>query len=641
MRLYYIKCEEATESIKEFDGFNSYFGGFNENRGNVYDIKGEDSGNNWHFKSTSIAHRLFEQNIKFHFDNIKKWESLKRMLEKFQNVLEEKNWSWKKELLTIESNLNFSAEEIFKPESFASLLSQNGIDKYNGILGGIPEKEEKPKVQGINELINLTRQKAGAGRNEFPLLQEFYKQILSERKGTFIDVFESNEELIEEVNKFVESEDELIKFIDGGDKGQGKLSFSELLGELEKQREEVYISKESLRFISNDLTGNWNSLEIWYLDGFDDTEKKKQAKRKAFTIKEMEDKLQEKREWVDTNQVKERKSDFYSQFVETADKTSSPWLKDRRIERENIFLSYFKAKYDYLLNERKETLFEYSKRALSLKHKDNLNNEDKKFIKKYLDASRYLFIFFRSLDIREKDLGKEEEQNSSWKEFIKGFLDKNEVSRLYNKVRNFLTKKEFSTKKFKLNFEKATLLKGFVESKGNTQYGGYLFRKKNQIDDYDYFLGMSKKGTWLQTSKAKEIGEGYESEYERLDYYQPKSTTFYSEKYSSEQKPKIVSCLKELVEDALGKIDDENTHSEIRKKVNDLFLDVNLTPTNAMDKLSKIAELRINQSEELAEMIGDTIDDLKEHIKKYIERNPSLKILLIENILIKILKVMV
>ncbi len=497
LRLFYIQDEKATKSIKEFDGFNSYFGGFNKNRENVYDIKGEGNNDNWHFKSTSVAHRLFEQNIKFHFDNIKKWENLRETIKKYQDTLEEKDWSWDKELQKVESKLNFNAEEIFKYECFLSFLSQKGIDMYNKILGGIPEEEGKSKVQGINELVNLTRQKAGAGRKEFPPLQEFYKQILSEQDGEFIEAFESNEGLIEKIDEFVEDETKLINFIEKGNKESGELSFSDLLEELEESRKEenrneIYISKESLRFISNDLTGSWNALEQWYLDGFEDTEKKKQAKRKAFTIKEIEDKLQEKREWVDTNESNKEKSNFYEQFIETADKTNRPWLKDGKMESENIFLSYFKSKYYYLLNQRKETLCNYKKCTGSLKDKENLNDEvldkkEKKPIKEYLDASRDLFSFFRSLSVKEKDLDKSEEQNDSWKKFIQSFLDENRISRLYNMARNFLTKKDFSTKKFKLNFENSTLAAGWDLNKETDNTAVLL------VKDEQFYLAIMNK----------------------------------------------------------------------------------------------------------------------------------------------------
>ena len=86
LRLYYIKDKEATQLIAEFDDFKSYFTGFNKNRANIYNIKGDGKDDNFHFLSTSIAHRLFEENLKFHCDNIIKWKTFEENLKKFCKI---------------------------------------------------------------------------------------------------------------------------------------------------------------------------------------------------------------------------------------------------------------------------------------------------------------------------------------------------------------------------------------------------------------------------------------------------------------------------------------------------------------------------------------------------------------------------
>ena len=76
--IYYAEDEEAIAQVKQFEGFRTYFKGFNENRANVYNIEGKNKKDSWHFLSTSIAHRIFEQNLKFHSDNIVKWKKIKK-----------------------------------------------------------------------------------------------------------------------------------------------------------------------------------------------------------------------------------------------------------------------------------------------------------------------------------------------------------------------------------------------------------------------------------------------------------------------------------------------------------------------------------------------------------------------------------
>ena len=76
---HYDKNNEAYEVLSYFNSFHTYFTGFNKNRKNVYDM-GTGKGKEGEFIVTSIAHRLFEENIHFFFQNIKKWETLQKSL---------------------------------------------------------------------------------------------------------------------------------------------------------------------------------------------------------------------------------------------------------------------------------------------------------------------------------------------------------------------------------------------------------------------------------------------------------------------------------------------------------------------------------------------------------------------------------
>ena len=473
LRIFYACNKKETKKIKKFDNFHTYFKGFNENRTNVYDIKGDGKNEYWSFLSTSIAHRLFEQNLKFHCDNIKKWEKLSETLQKeeIESKLEEKKWSWQEKLAEVEKNLNFNAEEFFRPETFIEWLSQKGIDNYNEILGGIPAEEEgKEKTQGLNEIINLTQQKSGGSRKVFPSLHEFYKQILSEGEGSFIDEIKDNNELIEEIDSFAEKENKLILEIKNG-KINFFPSFDELLEECKGEKESIFLSKEKLRFFSQDLAGDWNALENWYLNGFDDKKKKKEAKRKVYTIEELEKSL--KRDTDNTN--------FYTKHIKKTNRQKKPWLD--KIDENNIFFSYFKVKMEYLIEERERFLNEYEEVAKS--------REQKKPIKEYLDVSQDIFRFFRNLTIREKKEfvgdNKNDEQNQLWKESVNQYTKGNNISNLYNKARNFLTKKAYSTSKLKLNFENPTLAGGWDVNKESDNNAILLLK------DGQYYLAIMKK----------------------------------------------------------------------------------------------------------------------------------------------------
>ncbi len=67
-------------------------------------------------------------------------------------------------------------------------------------------------------------------------------------------------------------------------------------------------------------------------------------------------------------------------------------------------------------------------------------------------------------------------------------------------------------------------------SDNGTQAGGYLFRKRNEIGEYDYYLGISSDAKLLRKQEGIRTGQ-----YERLDYYQPKSASVYGNSYTGDK----------------------------------------------------------------------------------------------------------
>jgi hypothetical protein len=538
LRLFYAQDEEATRTIAEFDGFNSYFTGFNENRANVYNIKGDGADDKWHFLSTSIAHRLFEQNLKFHCDNILQWDKLQSTLEKHQDTLKEKNWDWHTKLQEIEQQLNFTNQDFFSIENFINHFYQQGIDGYNKILGGLPAQENQEKQQGINELLNLTRQQATGTRQEFPPMQELYKQILSDREQNFIEVYEDNNDMLEAIDQWVKAEEKILNNLTQNNQKDGSLSFNELLNNSE---EAVYVSKQNLQLFSKDITGDWNAIENWYLQGFEkNTERKKEAQKNLYTLQSLEGSFAQEREPAkDDNTKNSKRENFYQQYVKTADTNNRPWLSNEKITANNILRSFFQAKCEALIKNlatHKKNYQDSSTRLKETAKQQALNKEDKKLIKLYLDSSLDLFRFLRSLTVREKDL-KNEEQNSLWKSTLNRLIENSDITNIYNKTRNFLTKKDFSKKKFKLNFQNPTLANGWDanKEKENTaillRKNGQFFlalmdKKHNTIfentTEYKHSKAIEKKQAEiieLQTklAKKKEGSKAYQEELDKLD----------------------------------------------------------------------------------------------------------------------------
>lgn len=151
---------QKTEIIDKFIGFHGYFTGFNQNRVNYYTDEG---------KATEVANRIVNENLVRFIENgvaIKEAENAK---------LEIENKDW------------------FKLENYQNLLIQKNIDEFNKIIGG-ENIEGKPKIQGINEKINLWLQQKNAnlekGENKIklPKLKTLYKQIGSDKKS--VEIFQ-------------------------------------------------------------------------------------------------------------------------------------------------------------------------------------------------------------------------------------------------------------------------------------------------------------------------------------------------------------------------------------------------------------------------------------------------------------------
>ena len=165
--------KEDLDLIKSFKNFTVMCGGFWENRKNMFSAEE---------KSTAIAYRVVHENLPKFMNNIRI----------FRLFIDEKvNCS---EKLLEKAGVN-ALSEVFELDYFNNTLSQRGIELYNCILGGFTE-DEKHKVQGINELINLHNQQTK--EKKVPQLQPLYKQILSDTKSlSFLsDAFENDGEVL-------------------------------------------------------------------------------------------------------------------------------------------------------------------------------------------------------------------------------------------------------------------------------------------------------------------------------------------------------------------------------------------------------------------------------------------------------------
>lgn len=146
--------EEIEDALKVFDGFFTYFGGFNQNRENYYETKKE--------AATSVATRIVHENFPKFSDNIIAFESRKSEYLDVYSFLSNAG----KTLVDRENQpIN---DSLFKIEYFNKCLSQGQIEAYNSEIGN------------ANFIINLFNQEKGRtekGFKKLPLFKTLYKQI--------------------------------------------------------------------------------------------------------------------------------------------------------------------------------------------------------------------------------------------------------------------------------------------------------------------------------------------------------------------------------------------------------------------------------------------------------------------------------
>lgn len=497
--------ETIVQDITCFRDFTTYFDGYNTSRKNMYVADG---------KATSIAHRMIDENLPKFIDNVEVFKkiadcdeirihfaTLYKAMEQYLNVL--------------------TIDEMFQLEYFPMVLTQKQIDVYNAVIGGRTEADGM-KIQGLNEYINLYNQQQKDKSKRLPKLKPLFKQILSERNSIswLSDEFESDNEMLESVECCYQ--DLKSKVFDGGH------SLKSLLSSIrDYDLNHIYLRNDSsLSLISQKQYGGRGVIGNAI---FENAKASNPQKR---------------------NESNEKYEERISKIQKGIDSYSIGYLNDVLRNK----LDDFKPIEDYFLKmgavddeaEQKPNLFTRIENAYTEAHtlltspypEGRQLSQDKKNVEKIknlLDAIKELQHFVKPL----LDQGTESEKdNNFYGEFIPFWELLDQITVLYNMVRNRMTQNPYNDEKIKLYFDNnATFLRGWVDSKtessdNGTQYGGYLFRRQNAIGEYDYYLGVSKDIKLFR--RFKEVEESDKSTYERLDYYQLKSKTFYGTLYKGD-----------------------------------------------------------------------------------------------------------
>ena len=458
------------EALKAFDKFSTYFTGFHENRKNLYS---EEE------KSTAISYRIVNENFPKFYSNVKLFEKLEK---EFPSIISDTEESLK----TILNGKKL--KDIFNPEAFNQVLTQTGIDFYNTIIGGVSEEAGIQKIQGLNEKINLTRQQLpDAEKNKLRgKMVVLFKQILSDREtASFIPVgFENNEEVYDSVKTFKkEVVDTVCTLI--------KETFT---SENDYNISEIFVPAKKLTAFSLSIFGHWSILSegLFYLE--------EEKNKKALTETQSE-KL--RKEIAKKDFSLSELQEAYEKYCERNNEQVCITVKNYFSLMEFQQVENTKEKADVMLLSKLNTA--YAK--IDFEGQKNLQQEKNAAtpIKEFLDEVQNLYHYLKLVDYRG-----EEEKDTSFYSKIDEIIEKLEgITALYNKVRNFVTKKPGEVKKFKLNFDCPTLANGWDENKESAN-DAILLRK-----DGKYYLGI-----FNPKDKPKFPKEEYSNEdcYEKMIY---------------------------------------------------------------------------------------------------------------------------
>lgn len=361
-----------------------------------------------------------------------------------------------------------------KLEYFSKTITQTGIEIYNGILGGYTI-DEQVKLQGINEIVNLHNQK-NKDSGKIPKLKMLYKQILSDTNTlSFIaEGFETDDEVLESLNIFYDVFNENILDED--------LGIINLLRNIDKfSYDGIYIKNDkALIDISNYLFGDWHYI--------------KNAINKKY---EIDNPGKNTEKYI----VKRNK------FIKSFDSFSLKYLQDCTGSK---FNEHILIKINNLIDDVKKA---YNSVALLIKNKyegTNLINDKDAIekIKQFLDSMKSLVSFIRCFE----GTGQEPDRDEIfYGEFDTGKKTFYYLNNIYNKTRNYVTKKPYSIEKYKLNFDNAELLTGWDLNK-ETSKASIILKKDNL-----YYLGIMKKSDRRVFLNVPETESTYNC-YEKMEY---------------------------------------------------------------------------------------------------------------------------
>jgi len=460
------RWEENREVVESFNKFTTYFTGFHDNRKNMYSSEEQ---------VTAIAYRLMNENLPKFFGNCVLYRSIR---DKHPGL------SFSVDEALLQKMDATSLDEIFSPGTFIHLLAQSGIDNFQELIGGRTE-EDRSKVQGLNEQINLYRQQYNLKARELPTFVLLYKQILSDREShSFIpDAFENDKEMLDALAEFIQQ-----ARADGGLIEALKDAMAKLP---EADYSKTYIKGSDLTSVSQALFGSYGVLtSALRLRAESEHPAPANGRVSNKLEKEREDYL--KQEAYSLAELDCALEAYIGQLDSDDDVRG-------KVSGKQPMASYFAtalceplAELDALVSAVDPLL---ALESLNKKRSDPKDDSDSgaegfqqvQAIQKMLDGFMVLAQTVKPLHMVKgrQPIEMPDADTGFYAPFAEAFeAYSSPTIELYNKVRNHLTKKPSAKDKVKINFEAPTLLNGWDLNK-ETDNKSVILRRGD-----DFFLAI-------------------------------------------------------------------------------------------------------------------------------------------------------
>lgn len=488
--------EKSTEfslnkkAVETFKRFSSYFKGFQENRKNMY--KDEPI-------PTAVPYRIVNENFPKFLQNA---ESFKEIQKKCPEVIE----LVEKELSAYLGNDKLS--DVFCVKNFNRYLcqtgaeNQRGIDYYNQIIGGIVQKENDVKLRGINEFLSLFWQQHVdfAKENRRIKFVPLYKQILSDRSSLSfkIQTLESDEELKDAVLSFAKKLNSKNK--DGKNIFDLVMELTENINQYDLSQ--IYINQKDINALSKTLTGDWAYLQKRMNIFAEETLSKSEQKRWK---KELDDDTSKSKgifSFEEINKVLEYSSENCSAVsikIQDYFETTKRWYFEKQTGIFTKGEEIIEPSISGLCGQINSNFVEVNKVFENVSSEKTLREkpEEVEKIKNYLDSVQNLLHRIKPLKVN--GIG----DTSFYSEYDEIYSVLYEVISLYNKTRNYISKKSDIPEKFKLNFDNPTLADGWDQNKEQANTSVIL------IKEDEYFLGI------MNANNKPKFLENYEENTEK------------------------------------------------------------------------------------------------------------------------------